>query len=192
MDTSVVTNEGLSIDRMLEAEVALRLALYLLSLPDSGSMASVTMDGIKVRGLPAFDIDGSMAQAGWSQIKAPNVTCSTWTGAYSCGEKTIRVHSRAGEGDVVTHVNGRRIAAKCTKGPLVRRAANPEVSLLMEALGQALVLDVARDDAVVVAVPDTPGFRQLADQWRGRPLVKKAGIQIALVSRDGTVSGLAL
>jgi hypothetical protein len=58
------------------------------------------------------------------------------------------------------------------------------------ALGQALLFDVDTNDIVVVAVPDTPAFRRLADVWRGRPLLKRAGFQLALVHRNGAVSGL--
>ena len=58
------------------------------------------------------------------------------------------------------------------------------------ALGQALLFDVDTNDIVVVAVPDTPAFHRLAASWRGRPLLKRAGIQLALVHRNGAVFGL--
>ena len=98
----------------------------------------------------------------------------------------------AGEGDVVATVDGRRIVAECKKGPLVRKPGSPEYPLLTTALGQALLFDVSADDIVVAAVPDTPVFRKLAETWRSRPLVRRAGIRIALVARDGAVSGLDL
>ena len=60
------------------------------------------------------------------------------------------------------------------------------------ALGQALLFDVSADDIVVAAVPDTPVFAKLAESWQSRPLVRRAGIRIALVARHGTVSGLDL
>jgi hypothetical protein len=40
---------GLPEDRMPEAEVALRLAEFILSLPGSGAMASVAIDGASIR-----------------------------------------------------------------------------------------------------------------------------------------------
>jgi hypothetical protein len=64
--------------------------------------------------------------------------------------------------------------------------------LLTAALGQALSFDVSADDIVVTAVPDTPVFRKLAGIWRSCPLVRRAGIRIALVARGGAVSGLDL
>jgi hypothetical protein len=93
---------------------------------------------------------------------------------------------------VVATINGRRIVAECKKGPLVRKPGTPEYQLLMTALGEALLFDVLANDIVVAAVPDTPVFRKLAETWRSRPLVRRAGIRIALVARDGAVSGLDL
>ena len=185
---------GLPDDRMPEAEVALRLAEFILSLPNSGAMASVALDGasIKVGDAVIFDIGRFMAGTGWEQTKEPQVGRNAWTGTYRRGDKTIRVHSRPGEGDVVAKVDGRSIVAECKKGPLVRKPGSPEYPLLTTALGQALLFHVASDDIVVAAVPDTPVFRKLAETWRSRPLVRRAGIRIALVARDGADSGLDL
>ncbi len=56
---------------MLKAEVALRLAGFLLSLPRSGSIASVAIDGasLKVGGSIILDIARFMTGTGWEQIK---------------------------------------------------------------------------------------------------------------------------
>ncbi len=192
MNEQALPDLGLSSDRMLEVEVALRFAAFLLSLPRSGSIASVAIDGasLKVRDVIHFDIAQFMTGTGWEQVKEPQVGRNTWTGTYRGGDKTIRVHSRAGGGDVVARVNGCRIIAACQKSSPVRRLEGPEAPLLTIALGQALLFDVATDDIVVVAVPDTPAFRRLADVCRERPLLKRAGIQLALVHRNGAVSGL--
>lgn len=194
MNNQVLPELGLPEDRMPEAEVALRLAEFILSLPGSGTMASVAIDGasIKVGHAVIFDIGRFMAVLGWEQTKEPQVGRNAWTGTYRRGGKTIRVHSRPGEGDVVATVDGRRIVAECKKGPLVRKPGSPEYPLLTTALGQALLFHVAADDIVVAAVPDTPVFRMLAESWQSRPLVRRAGIRIALVARDGAVSGLDL
>jgi hypothetical protein len=183
---------GLSVDRMAEAEVALRLAAFILSLPSSGAMASVGIDGpsIKIGDAVVFDIARFMADTGWEPIKEPQVGRNAWTGAFRRGDKTIRVHSRPGEGDVVATVDGRRIVVECTKGPLVHKPGRAEHSLLTTALGQALLFEVSADDIVVAAVPDTPVFRKLAETWRERPLLRRAGLRIVLVARDGAVSGL--
>jgi hypothetical protein len=185
---------GLQADRMSEAEVALRLAEFILSLPHSGAMASVAIDGasIKVGDAIVFDIGRFLAGIGWEQIREPQFGRNARTGAYRRGDKTIRVHSRPSAGDVVATIDGRRIVARCKKGSLVRKLGSPEYALLTAALGQALLFDVSADDIVVTAVPDTPVFRKLAEIWRSRPLVRRAGIRIALVARDGAVSGLDL
>jgi hypothetical protein len=185
---------GLQADRMSEAEVALRLADFILSLPHSGAMASVAIHGasIKVGDATVFDIGRFMAGIGWEQIKEPQFGRNARAGAYRRNGKTVRVHSRPGEGDVVTTIDGRRIVARCKRGTLVRKPGNPEYALLTDALGEALLFDISADDIVVAAVPDTPVFRKLAETWRSRPLVRRAGIRIALVARDGAVSGLDL
>ncbi|MPR09182.1 hypothetical protein FS320_19775 [Microvirga tunisiensis] len=192
MNNQVLSELGLPDDRMPEAEVALRLAEFILSLLGSGTMASVAIDGasIKVGDAVIFDIGRFMAGTGWEQTKEPQVGRNAWTGAYRRGDKTIRVHSRPGEGNVVATVDGRRVVAECKKGPLIHKPGSPEYPLLTTALGQALLFDVSADDIVVAAVPDTPIFRKLAETWRSRLLVRRAGIRIALVARDGVVSGL--
>jgi hypothetical protein len=63
-------------DRMPEAEVSLRLAASILSLPGSGAMAS-----IKVGDAVIFDIGRFMAGTGWEQVKEPQVGRNAWTGA---------------------------------------------------------------------------------------------------------------
>jgi hypothetical protein len=136
MERTTQADGSLPADRMSEAEVALRLADHLLSLPGSGSMASVAINGASVRvgDSITFDIGRFLARTGWDRTKARPVGRTAWTGACSRGEKTIRVHSRPGEGDVIAHVNGRRIVAKCKKGPLIRKAGSPEYPLLIMAL----------------------------------------------------------
>ena len=194
MRNQVLLDLGLPVDRMPEAEVALRLAEFILSLPASGAMASVAIDGasIKVGDAVVFDIGRFMATTGWQPVKEAQVGRNAWTGAYRRGDKTIRVHSRPGESNVVAAIDGRRIIAQCSKGPLARKPGRAEQSLLTTALAEALLFDIAAEDIVVAAVPDTPVFHTLAESWRTRPLVKRAGIRIALVTRDGAVSGLSL
>ena len=146
MRNQVLLDLGLPVDRMPEAEVALRLAEFILSLPASGAMASVAIDGasIKVGDAVVFDIGRFMAATGWQPVKEAQVGRNAWTGAYRRGDKTIRVHSRPGEGDVVATVDGRRIVAKCRKGPLVRKPGRSEHSLLTTALGRGAAVRYRR------------------------------------------------
>ena len=105
-------------------------------------------------------------------------------------DPVLKHHFRLG--NVIATVGGHRIVAECKKGPLLRKPGSLAYTLLTTALGQALLFEVSADDIVVAAVPDTPVFRKLAEIWRSRPLVRRAGIRIALVARDGAVSGLDL
>ena len=157
-------------------------------------MASVALDGARIRMGSAgiFDLGRFMASTGWKPIKEPPVHRNAWACSYRRADKTIWVHSRRGMGDVIAQVNGRRIIAECRNGPLLRKASRLGDPLLTNTLGQALLLDVSTDDIVVAAVPDMPVFRRLAEAWRERPLVRRAGIRIALVARDGAVTGLDL
>src|SRR5690348_990639 len=86
----------LQADPMSKAEVAVRLADFILSLPHSGAMASVAIDGarIKVGDAIVFDIGRFMACTGWELIKEPQFGRNPWAGAYRRNDKTIRVHSR--------------------------------------------------------------------------------------------------
>ena len=194
MRNQVLLDLGLPVDRMPEAEVALRLAEFILSLPASGAMASVAIDGasIKVGDAVIFDIGRFMASTGWQPVKEAQVGRNAWTGAYRRGDKTIRVHSRPGEGDVVAQSTAAGSSRNAAKDRSPESPEEPEQSLLTTALGQALLFEISAEDIVVAAVPDTPVFRKLAETWRCRPLVKRTGIRIALVARDGAVSGLDL
>src|SRR3954463_11567814 len=84
----VLLDLGLPLDRMPEAEVALRLAEFILSLPASGAMASVAIDGagIKVGDGVVFDIGRFMAATGWQPVKEPQAGRNAWTGAYRRGD----------------------------------------------------------------------------------------------------------
>ena len=53
MKNKTLLDRGLPLDRMPEAEVALRLAVFILSLPGSGTMASVAIDGASIRACPS-------------------------------------------------------------------------------------------------------------------------------------------
>ena len=68
-----------------------------------------------------------------------------------------------------------------------------EYPLLREALGQLLTVEeVGEDDVLVAAVPKAATFSRLAGEWGDRPLMRRVGIRIVLVGRDGAVEGLDL
>ena len=178
-------------DRMPEAEVALRLAFHLLSMPGAESKVYVAIDGaqIRVHGDEVFPISAFLADMGWRQVK--QIGQNDWRGWYERSGQRLWIHSRSGVGDVVAHVGAQRVRAECKGGPLVKLSGSKEYPRLRGTLGQVITVEeVDANDVLAVAVPGTPRFRKLAEKWREAPLVKRAGIQILLVDRDGTVEGL--
>lgn len=181
-------------DRMPEAEVSIRLAEHLSELPGFAGTVDVAIDGasVRVHGADVFDIRGYLAVHGWRVAERDNLSRNDWAATYRRRDALMRIHSRSGVGDVVAVVGGRRIIVECKKGPLVKLPGSKEYPLLTSALGQALLFQSGPDDILVAAVPDTPAFRRIAADWRERPRVKMAGLQIALVARSGEVSGLSV
>lgn len=181
------------VDRMPEAEVALRLAEYLSERPGFEGHVEAAIDGasVQVGEAEVFDIVGYLAWQGWTRERVASGK-NDWATLYRRGGATLRVHSRSGQGDVEAAVNGRRIIAECKKGPLIKKPGSPEYPLLTTAIGQALLFDANDNDLVVAAVPDTPAFRRIAEQWRNRPRLRASGIEIALVSRSGSITGLSI
>ena len=178
-------------DRMAEAEVSLHLAFYLLALPGSEGAAEVAIDGaqVKVGKHQVFPIAAFLSGMGWEQ--AEQIGGKDWQGRYVKGGQTLIIHSTPGVGDVVVRVGAQRIRVECKGGPLIKKPGGREYSKLKGVLGQIITVErVEPNDVLVVAVPQSPKFRELAGKWRDAPLVAGAGIQIALVGRDGTVEGL--
>ena len=68
------------------------------------------------------------------------------------------------------------------KGPMNRSASLQEYPLIREALGQLLtVQEVSEHDILVVAVPHSRKFAELAQRWRKAPLIMRLGIRILTV-----------
>lgn len=181
-------------DRMPEAEVAIRLAEHLSEQVGFGGQVDVAIDGasVSVGGSEVFDLSGYLDAYGWQVHERSTTSRNAWVATYRRGGAVMRIHSTPGMGDVEATVRGRRVIAECKKGPLARKPGSPERPLLTTAIGQALLFRAAPEDIVVAAVPDTPAFQRIAQNWRERPRMKASGIQIALVHRTGAVSGLLL
>lgn len=180
-------------NKMPEPEVSLRLAFYLVSNRLSSSNVRVSIDGAHVRTKDTihFPIIEFLKANGWSAA----VGQSSFQGFYShpaFGSK-IEIDSIPGRGDLVaTLMTGKKIRVESKKGPLVQSRNSAEYVRIHEALGQLLtVAETDENDLLAVAVPSSPKFEKLAGQWRAAPLIRKLGIAILTVSRDGQVSGLA-
>lgn len=110
-----------------------------------------------------------------------------YAGAYSSGDVSITIKSRAGIGDVVASVNGRNIIAEC-KGGVINSNHAGQKSRLRRGLCEVIGLLMAReqgDDRHIAVVPRHPETERLARRMRER--VKRAGIEIALVDGTGAV-----
>ncbi|MEI7637463.1 MAG: hypothetical protein WCJ37_09170 [Syntrophus sp. (in: bacteria)] len=181
----------LSEEKMSEAEVSLRLAFHLLRHNLVVSDVSVAIDGAQIKTLNEyhFHITEFLEQNGCRQCEAS----VGWSGAYSLGcSHHMIIHSNPGKGDVVAQMkSGHELRVESKKGPLVRTRSSAEYPLLREALGQLITIEsVDQNDILAVAVPKSEKFESLATRWREAPLIKKAGIRILTVARDGTVNGL--
>ena len=176
---------------MSEAEVSLRLALYLIANRRVVSDVSVAIDGaqVKVRETKHFDVVGFLRAAGWEMLDASG----KWQGAYRNPRfsEAIVVHSHPGSGDVTaTLVSGGALIVEAKKGSLGKSKSSSEYRLLREALGQLLTLaEIPEGTVLAVAVPHGARFAELATRWRNAPLVKRAGIAILTVNLLGEVSG---
>jgi hypothetical protein len=177
--------------KMTEAEVSIRLGLYLLRNGLSAGDVSVAIDGAQVKtgNTVHFDLPAFMAEMG-CQLRGD----VGWQGRYTVegSDFDIVVHSSPGRGDVVASLRtGRRLRVESKKGTLTRSTSSQEYPLLREAIGQIMTVeDVEATDVFAVAVPHSPKFADLATRWRTAPLLNRIGIRILTVDRAGLVYGL--
>ena len=178
-------------EKMSEAEVSLRLAFYLLRQDLVSSDVSVAIDGAQIKTLNEYHFHISeFLQQNNCLRREPG---AGWSGTYSFGcSRHLVIHSIPGKGDVVAQMkSGHKLRVESKKGPLQRSRSSAEYPLLREALGQLLTIDsVDEHDILAVAVPKSEKFESLAMRWREAPLIRKAGIRILTVARDGSVNGL--
>jgi hypothetical protein len=181
---------------MSEAEVSLRLAFWLVRkklVSDDDNSILVAIDGrqAKAGGTVVFDVTDFLRENHWSKTDRK----SDWRGTYRCSDAASRlvILSTPGLGDLVCRLSdGRSLHVEAKGGRLTSSRSNPEYPLIREALGQLLTrAEVSKQDLLGVAVPYSPKFAKLAAQWREAPLIKRVGIHILLVGRDGEVDGLS-
>lgn len=181
------------LDRMAEAEVSMRLALYLLRSGIAAGDIAVSIDGAQVQtnGTIHFRINEFLAESGCTPLGTGGWQQEYKVAGYKHG---IRIHSTPGQGDVVARlVNGQTLRTECKKGPLVQSKSSQEYPLMREALGQLMTTDaVSSEDLLAIAVPRSKKFEELASRWRRAPLIARLGICLLTVSREGEVSGLNL
>jgi len=181
----------MSVEKMSEVEVSLRLAIYLATSGRAASSISVAIDGAQVRMGETlhFDVAHFMGALGWKSLG----DTSRWQGTYQHPDQIrhILVHSRSGVSDVKTVLQtGQTFIAESKKGTLGRSKSSAEYSLLREALGQLLTIESVPDFSfLAVAVPAGERFMELTHRWRLAPLVTRVGIHLLTVSPTGDVQG---
>ena len=181
----------LSEEKMSEAEVSLRLAFHLLRHDLVTSDVSVAIDGAQIKTLNEyhFHVAEFLERNGCLRCEPG----ADWSGTYSFGCKHhVIIHSNPGKGDVVAQMkSGHKLRVESKKGTLQRSKSSAENPLLREAFGRLVTIDSVDDnDILAVAVPKSEKFESLARRWREAPLIKKVGIRILTIARDGTVNGL--
>ncbi|BFM13628.1 hypothetical protein R50072_37810 [Simiduia litorea] len=179
-------------DRMPEAEVTLRLAMFIIENAHTNEDVVCAIDGaqVQVRSKVIFPILEFLSSKGWCRPSDE--------GRWQCGyknedyEQKIIVHSSAGEGDLVSKLNnGYTLRVESKKGPLITKPGSQEYPLIREAIGQLMTVEHANDDDILaVAVPESEKFINLAIQWRKRPLMQQSGIHIVTVNRHNQITGL--
>lgn len=190
MDTRSVVGSGV----MVEAEVSLLLAIYLIRSGLALDDVRVALDGAQVRigNKKLFDVPAFMSLHGWYR----SLPDERWQGIYTSAGDThaIEVHSSPGLGDVTTTLaNHRPLIVEAKKGSLRPSKSSAEYKLMREALGQLLTLDEMPANTVMgIAVPHGDRFVKLAERWRRAPLIARLGLKIFTVDIDGNVNGLDL
>lgn len=179
-------------DRMPEAEVTLRLAMYLINGSYTNDDVICAIDGaqVKVGSTVIFPIIEFLNAEGWIGLEqVEKWQCKFIHEDFSQG---IIIHSSSGEGDLVSSLtNGYTLRVESKKGPMVSKPGSKEYPLIREAIGQLMTVEYAKDDDILaVAVPESSKFLDLAVQWRARPLMKHAGIHIITVNRNNQITGL--
>jgi len=176
---------------MPEGEVMVRIGLYLLQCPSAVPTVTISLDRHHVvsGGKLIFDVMDFLRGEGWNKTNGtgPN----PWNGEYTKHGFKLVVSSLSRGGDVIATIGRKRVRVECKKGPLGRKKGNPENKLVNEAIGQLVSIEEvdAENDVLLVAVPNTaPHHRKT--ELKDRPLMKRCGIAVVLVGRDGTVVGM--
>jgi len=190
-------------DRMPEAEVSLRLALWLLGQKGCEPRVRVAIDGACVliaahrkqgseeKEREIFPIEEFLRQGDWrilpSEGKEPK---KPWHGTYEHKHNGYRmtIHSEGGP-DLQTKRSGKLLRVESKGGPLGRKGS-PRARLDC-AIGQALTLeDVMEDEERWVAVPFSSEFEKVCNSVKESAAFCRTGIKLALVHRNGKVTVL--
>ena len=179
-----VTND----DKMTEAEVSLRVAIYFILRNISNNLVSVSIDGaqIKTGDTVHFDIKRFLNEIGAEKICGE---LEKWQGTYRLPETNskIEIHSKPGVGDVATRMtDGSLFVVESKKGSLIKSKSGSEYALMREAIGQLMTNSILNaNKKLAVAIPLNEKSLDLAERWSDYPQIKQIGIKFLLVDRTG-------
>lgn len=165
---------------MTEAAVMIAFALHLF---DTGTTAvEIHPDGEHGK---RFDIKGSLGAHGFALMHTLGTT--NYGGIYQRNKQTMIVTLKPGIGDIVAEFEGQVLVAEC-KGGVVNTRHAGQVSRLRRGLCEAVGLLMARPlngGRNVAVIPATEVVEKLARKML--PRIATAGIEVALVQKDGRV-----
>lgn len=170
--------------KLSEGSVQLAFALYLLEHPEGGSTVEMYPDGEHAK---RFDIPAFLTSRGFKKDRALGST--EYGGEYVRDNSRLIINpkSQHGRGDVVGIISGRIVRAEC-KGGIINSRHSGALSKLRsgfnELVGQTMSMEDNGDRHVAVA-PKTDA--SLIQAGRLQQRCRKAGIEIALVERDGSI-----
>jgi hypothetical protein len=176
--------EGGEEDHLTEGAVTVAFAMHLLRTIPGLKHVDIHPDGEHAK---RFDFRGWLENQGFSQTKPGN---TSYGGLYSSSSwgTTILVNPKPEVGDVVADIDGRSYVAECKGGVVNSRHAGQKSRLrkgLCEAVGQCLQSDSVEGRRQFAVVPFTSVTEALAHRMIKR--TKAAGVEIALVDREGNV-----
>jgi len=167
---------------MPEAEVSLRLAIYLLSLDKAESRVAVSIDTQHVTsgGRQICDVAKLLTADGWT-LASPKFSCS-WRGIWKRQAKEIHISDNSGHCDVAITIDGKNYRAESKGAP---KRPPQDKNQVQQAIGQLLVAEnVSSDDVLLIALPSTLRNKE---NWQNRPLMLQNKIRMVFIYPDGSV-----
>lgn len=178
-------------EKMQEAEVSIRVALFYIRSRLTDQDVEVAIDGaqVKTSNTIHFHIKNFMKELGL--VKEDNLT-GDWHGSYLVEGFNARViiHSYPGKGDVIIkQLNGRILYIESKKGNVLKGKVSTEYSLMREAIGQLITSENYNENVdLAVAVPKSDKSYELAVRWCRLQQMKNLGITFLLVEESGELS----
>jgi hypothetical protein len=166
---------------LTEGAVMIAFAMYLFD--QGANEVELHPDGEHGK---RFDVRGCLQTLGFAHVSARGTTA--YGGFYQRRQQKLTITLTPGLGDVVANIGGQILVAEC-KGGIVNTRHPGQSSKLRRGLCEAVGLLMARSingERHVAVVPATPVTQKIAT--RMFPRIHAAGIEIALVDKDGVVT----